>query len=65
KNQYVNNIKPPNFDNFLCPVTLETFEDPIISLTTGITYDEKCLYDYFRKAGVIEPISREKVEKNK
>ncbi|KAF0987018.1 hypothetical protein HZS_4207, partial [Henneguya salminicola] len=37
----------PDESCFVCPVSLDTHEDPIMSLTTGITYDKNLLETYF------------------
>jgi len=51
-------------DNFFCPITLETFKNPVIT-QCGNSYETESLVSHFFKMGTTDPIARIKIDPNK
>lgn len=51
-------------DNFLCPITLEIFKNPVIT-QCGNSYEVESLVSHFSKMGTTDPIGRISIEPTK
>lgn len=59
----VNNKLDKIYENLICPISLSIIEEPVIC-PSGITYEKKNLYDWFKKQKV-EPCSKEEITEEK
>ena len=59
----VNNKLDKIYENLICPISLSMFEEPVIC-PSGITYEKKNLYDWFKKQKV-DPLSKEEITEEK
>lgn len=59
----VNNKLDKIYENLICPISLSIFEEPVIC-PSGITYEKKNLYDWFKKQKV-DPCSNKEITEEK
>ena len=47
---------------FMCPISLEMMENPVIT-TAGLTYERACIEEWFRKGNSTDPMAHVPVMK--
>lgn len=57
-------LEEEELDSFLCPLTLSTFEEPVICIRSGRTYENSALRTYIdnchaQKKAITDPLTRE------